>query len=70
MNPPTRVLKESTAQKDKIMSDNYNSSIQHHRKRVDELKVQRDEGEKELMKEAEAQIKSLSEELIKYLSAT
>jgi len=63
-------LKESTVQKDKTMIDNYNSSIQHHRKRVDELKVQRDEGEKELMKEAEAQIKSLSEELIKYLSAT
>jgi len=63
-------LKESTAQKDKIMSDNYNSSIQHHRKRIDELKAQRNEGEKELMKEAEENIKTLSDELVKYLSAT
>jgi hypothetical protein len=34
------------------------------------LKIQRDEGEKELMKEAEEKIKTLSEELIKYLSGT
>jgi hypothetical protein len=63
-------FKEVTAQKDKTMIDNYNSSIQHHRKRIEELKAQRDEGEKELMKEAEEKIKTLSDELSKYLSST
>jgi hypothetical protein len=63
-------LKESTAQKDKNMIDNYNSSIQQYHKRIDELKAQRDEGERELMREAEENIKNLSEELVKFLSAT
>lgn len=63
-------LKESSVQKDKIMIDNYNSSIQHHRKRIDELKTQRDQGEREMMKEAEEKITSLSEDLDKFLSPT
>jgi hypothetical protein len=49
-------LRESALQKEKVMCDNFNNSIVQHRKRAEELKIQKDELERSLMKEAEEKI--------------
>ncbi|MHB8931797.1 MAG: hypothetical protein ACYC5R_14470, partial [Melioribacteraceae bacterium] len=56
-------LKESTLQKEKVMCDNFNNSIVQHRKRAEELKVQKEEFERSLMKEAEEKINAATSDL-------
>ncbi len=56
--------KESSSQREKIMCDSINNSISQHRKRVEELKAQKDEMQKGLMKEAEEKIKAIVDQLI------
>ena len=54
-------LKESAAQKEKIMYENINNSIAQHRKRVEELRAQRSETEKGLLVKADEEIQKISE---------
>lgn len=56
-------LRESALQKEKVMCDNFNNSIVQHRKRVEELKIQKDELERSLMKEAEEKINVATSDL-------
>ena len=56
-------LRESALQKEKVMSDNFNNSIVQHRKRAEELKVQKEELERSLMKEAEEKINVATSDL-------
>ncbi|MEW6701138.1 MAG: hypothetical protein AB1298_00320 [Bacteroidota bacterium] len=53
-------LKESSIQKEKIMMESFNNSINQQRKRIEELKVQKEEAERELMKDAEKKIKAVT----------
>jgi hypothetical protein len=57
-------LKESALHKEKIMIENINNSIAQHKKRVDELRTQRSETEKGLVKQADEEIKKVSEALL------
>lgn len=56
--------KEISAHREKIMIESMNSSIKQHRKRVDELLIQKEEMQKILMKEAEEKINVIIEQLI------
>lgn len=56
-------LRESALQKEKVMCDNFNNSIVQHRKRAEELKIQKDELERSLMKEAEEKINAATSDL-------
>ena len=56
--------KELSAHKEKIMFDSINNSINQHHKRVEELKVQKEEMQKSLMKEAEEKIKVVVDQLV------
>ena len=57
-------LKDSTAQKERIMHENINNSIAHHRKRVDELRAQRSETEKGLLAKADEEIARVAQPLL------
>ena len=46
------------------MCDSINNSINQHRKRVEELKAQKDELQKNLMKEVEEKINVIVDQLI------
>jgi hypothetical protein len=46
-------IKDSTAEKEKMMIENMNSSISHHKKRAEELKEQRAVAEKDLIAKAD-----------------
>ena len=56
-------LRESSLQKEKVMCDNFNNSIVQHRKRAEDLKVQKGELERSLMKEAEEKINAATSDL-------
>ncbi len=56
--------KENSLHKEKIMCDSINNSISQHRKRIEELRNQKDEMQKGLMKEAEEKIKVIVDQLI------
>ena len=56
-------LRESSLQKEKVMCDNFNNSIVQHHKRAEELKVQKEELERSLMKEAEEKINVATSDL-------
>lgn len=56
-------LRESALQKEKVMIDNFNNSIVQHRKRAEDLKVQKEELERTLVKEAEEKIKTATADL-------
>lgn len=60
-------LKESSSHKEKIMIENMNSSIQSHKKRVEEIKEQRSTSEKELIRLANEKINELTSDLVKIL---
>jgi uncharacterized membrane protein len=60
-------LREASHQKEKIMIENMNSSIQLHKKRVEEMKEQRSVAEKEHMDVANKKIEETTSELIKIL---
>ena len=51
--------KESTIQKEKIMNDTITNGINSHRKRVEELNVQKEDLEKLLIKEADVKIREV-----------
>ena len=57
-------MRESSLHKEKIMCDSINNSINQHRKRVEELKAQKDELQKNLMKEVEEKINVIVDQLI------
>lgn len=61
-------LKDSASHKEKIMIENMNSSIQSHKKRVEEIKEQRSVSEKELIRLANEKINELTADLVKILS--
>ena len=56
-------LRESSLQKEKVMVDNFNNSIAQHRKRAEDLKVQKAELERSLIKEAEEKINAATSDL-------
>jgi hypothetical protein len=57
-------IKESTSHKEKIMTENINNSIAQHKKRVEELRTQKAETEKGLVKQADEDINKISEGLL------
>lgn len=61
-------LKETSQHKEKIMIDNMTSSIQTHKKRVEETKEQRAATEKERMNEANVKIEEITGDILKILA--
>ncbi len=64
----TADIKSNFAQKEKMMCDTMNSSINNHRKYVEELLAKKTEAEKALRIEAEQKISEIASELelVKY----
>jgi hypothetical protein len=58
-------LKETAVQREKMMIENINQSINQHRKRVDELKVQRAAAERDLVADSDKKIGEMTADIIK-----